>query len=216
VTYAPRPSATRAHRRRPYGLTAAEGARLVGLSPRTVQDWRASAAYVPLCPVGDSGHEQGSIYHLADLVALRVLADLRALGVTRDVAARVCEGVPLHPDATDDDDYMPYRQVAMLDPPWWYLLPVHWDLIDRHMRELPDIELIGVVPEDRVDAWVSAFDPGDVYVLHREEGFKRLSQADLPLIVLYPITALAAELAARADAWRRQRRIRQKDWMPWL
>ena len=34
--------------------------------------------------------------------------------------------------------------------------------------------------------------------------------------VWFPLSTIAADLAGQADGWRRQRRIRSKDWPPWM
>ena len=111
VTDAKRPLATWEHRRFPQGWSASEAAALAQIPKRTVQLWRSQGFFFPALPGSVTGHPDGELYSLGDVIALHSMRLLLAAGVDREVVARAGEKLPL----CDEDRYLPYREIAVVD-----------------------------------------------------------------------------------------------------
>ena len=90
-----------------------------------------------------------------------------------------------------------------LGAPWWCMIPAELDLLE------PSEELARWWPDDRLAEQVARGEltPGDGNLIWL---------APERAAVWFPISAIAAETAARADQWRRQRRTPLNHWPPWM
>lgn len=199
VSDAKRPLATWEHRRFPQGWSAAEAAALAEIPKRTVQLWRTQGFFVPALPGSVTGHPEGELYSLGDVVTLRVMRILLDAGADREVAARVGEDAP----CWEGEQYIPLRQIAVCEPAWWYFAPLYRDL-------LPDGELTPIWMGDRVDARLAG-EPD----VRRSDGLVWLGPKPR-CAVWIPFSEICAEIAGKADAWRRQRRVALKHWPGWM
>jgi hypothetical protein len=202
-----RPATTRRFRRQPLGWTAPQVAEIAGIPVRTVQHWRTLGIFVSAFPLGvEDGHKPGELYVLGDAVALRFLRDVSGLGVGLTLAARVAREVVCGETVGDDYGYFPYRELAQLDPPWWFFFPAVEQLADEErdgdlvrVWEEPMLAKRGLLRDDRPSAQLVAWD----------------SDSE-PLAYWYPISAVAAEIVGKADSWRRRHRVSVRDWPPWM
>jgi hypothetical protein len=146
-----------------------------------------------------TGHPDGELYSLGDVVALRVMRMLLEAGAEREVAARVGEDAP----CWDGERFISLREVGVCEPAWWYFVPLFEDL-------LPEGELTPIWTADRLEARLA-----DEPEIHRSEGLVWLYSEE-PCAVWLPFSEICAEIAGRADAWRRRRRIATKHWPGWM
>lgn len=172
---------------------------MAGVPARTVQTWRKDGFFVPALPGEVTGHPDGELYSLGDVVALRVMRRLLNAGADREVAARVGEDAP----CWDDEHYIALREVAVAEPAWWYFAPLYREL-------LPDGELTPIWMADRLEARLR-----EEPEVRRSDGLVWIGP-EPPCAVWLPFSEICTEVAARADAWRRQRRIPLKRWPIWL
>jgi MerR HTH family regulatory protein len=199
VSDARRPVVTWEQRRFPKGWSAPQAAELAGVPARTVQTWRKEGFFVPALPGIATGHPDGVLYSLGDVVALRMMRRLLDAGADREVVARVGEEARFW----DGEHYWALREVAVAEPPWWYLAPMYREL-------LPDGELTPIWLADQLDARLR-----DEPEVHRESGLVWLGR-DPPCAVWLPFSELCGEMCGRADSWRRRRRISPKQWPGWM
>jgi hypothetical protein len=207
-----RPATTRDFRTRPLGWTAPQVAEIVGIPVRTVQHWRTRGVFVSAFPLGvEEGHKPGELYVLGDAMALRFLRDVSRLGVGLTLAARVARevvwGEVVCGGAVGDGcKYLSYRQIAPLDPPWWFFFPAVEELAEGE----PDGELLRVWEEPMLAkrGSLSHDRPSSQPVAWESESE--------PLAYWYPISAVAAEIIGKADSWRRRHRVSVRDWPPWM
>lgn len=204
----PRPATTRRFRRQPLGWTAPQVAEIAGIPVRTVQHWRSQGVFVSTFPLGvEEGHKPGELYALGDAVALRFLRDVSRLGVALSLAARVAREVVCGEAVGDDYRYLPYREIATLERPWWFFFPAVEELAEGEESEG---ELLRVFEEPYL----------------AEHGFLGNDRASMepvplesksePLAYWYPVSALASEIVGKADSWRRRHRVSVRDWPPWM
>ena len=199
-----RPATTRRFRRQPLGWTAPQAAEIAGVPVRTVQHWRTVGIFVSAFPLGvDEGHKPGELYALGDVVGLRFLRDLLGLKVDQGLATRLARGAQVLSPGPDGE-FLAYREIASLDPPWWWHLPV----IEELAQGEPDGELLRVWDQSML---------ARRGLLRDEPGTQPIpdDEAD-PLAYWYPISAVASEVVGRADSWRRRHRVSVRDWAPWM
>jgi hypothetical protein len=103
----------------------------------------------------------------------------------------------------DGDHFYALREVAVCKPAWWYFAPLFEEL-------LPEGELSLIWTADRLDARLA--EEPDVY---RSDGLVWLYSEE-PCAVWLAFSEICAEIVAKADAWRRQRRIALKNWPGWM
>jgi hypothetical protein len=132
-------------------------------------------------------------------------------GAERKVVAWVGETLP----ASEDDGewiQLPVRWFATKDPPAWFMVPLVAEILElrppdglTQLRdELKFHDEDFVRSKERVDET-------------EHNGMVRgsLDGEDAPWVWL-PISKIAAEIAEKANQWRRQRRIPLKRWPPWM
>lgn len=201
----PRPATTTRFRTRPLGWTAPQAAEIAGIPVRTVQHWRTHRMFVSAFPLGvDEGHKLGELYALGDVVGLRFFRDLLELSVDRALATRLArEAQVLSPGP--EGEFWAYREIASLDPPWWWFFPVVEELAQEECEggllrvwDESMVVRVGVMRGERVPTQPIPDDESD------------------PLAYWYPISAVSAEIAAKADNWRRRHRIPIRNWPPWM
>jgi hypothetical protein len=144
------------------------------------------------------------LYAFGDVVALRFLRDLLNLGVDLALAARAArEAQVLSPGA--DGEGFDYRRIAVLDPAWWWFLPIVEELAQKE----PDGELLRVWDQSMLAKRGLLRDQPPATVPIADD------EAD-PLAYWYPISAVAIEIVGKADSWRRRHRVSIRDWPPWM
>ena len=214
-----RPIATREQRQFPMGWSSPEAAVLAEMPRRTVQQWRADGFFVPALPEEVTGHPQGELYSLGDVVALRVMRMLLALGVEREVVARVGEELPGWFDEDDAWSFVRLRGVASAQGSWrrvWCMVPMGVELLepvdDERERGEDDGTLLRFFDADAVEQLVASDETmrrrGDLVVWCTPE------HGDVAL--WFGLGDVAGEVIAKADQWRRQRRIPLERWPPWM
>ena len=190
-----------------------EAAELAGVPKRTVQEWRKTGFFVPALPEEVTGHPQGELYSLGDVVALRVMRMLLAYGVEREVVARAGEEVP----GFDEEacTFVGFRgMVAAGSGPLWCMVPMSVELLEPIDDETgeDDGTLLRFFDTDSVDQIVASDETkrwrdGMVVWCTPEHG---------DVALWFGFGEVAGEVIAKADQWRRQRRILLKQWPPWM
>jgi len=199
-----RPATTRRFRIRPLGWTAPQAAEIAGIPVRTVQHWRTRRVLVSSFPLGaDDGHKPGELYALGDVVALRFLRDLLGMGVHMALAARLATEAQVL-CLGRERRFFAYRKIAGLDPPWWWFFPV--------VEELAHEELEGAL----VQIWDEAMLESRHLLNANRSATRPIPDGADPVAYWYPVSAVASEVVARADNWRRRHRISIRDWPPWM
>jgi hypothetical protein len=172
---------------------------LTGVPKRTLQVWR-KGFFVPALSPEWTGHAERELYGLGDVVTVHVMRRLIAVGVDRGIVARVGEELP------ESSDGWMFRRLAAAEPAWWCLVVTNpgW-ATERD-------EIISLWPEDQLNAELLA-----EYETSEQDELIWLSGAgESPFAVAVPISKYSAVYVAKADAWRRQRRIAEKHWPPWM
>jgi hypothetical protein len=200
------------------GWSSVEAAALSGVPKRTVQEWRKTGFFVPALPEGVTGHPQGELYSLGDVVALRVMRMLLALGVEREVVARAGEELPGWFDEDDSWSFFRLRGVASAQGSWrrvWCMVPMRVELfepVDDGLESVDDGTLLRFFDADALEQLVASDEMmqrrGDLVVWWTPE------HGDVAL--WFRLADVASEVIAKADQWRRQRRIPHKRWPPWM
>jgi hypothetical protein len=73
-------------------------------------------------------------------------------------------------------------------------------------------EMISLWPEDQLNAELLA-----EYETSQQDELVWISgQGEAPCGVAVPLSQYSAVYVEKADAWRRQRRIKERDWPPWM
>jgi hypothetical protein len=190
-----------------------EAAELSGVPKRTVQDWRKTGFFVPALSEEWTGHPPGELYGLSDVLAVRLMRRLLALGVEREAVARfgeeflVYEGVPWS-----------VRSIAAVDPAWWCLVPATVELWDLRDPDTDDADEGGLCYQDAVmlDAIVERHGEDDDDLCRDDDGVYWRDDDGSMFVVWLPITRYAIGLTSKADQWRRQRRVPPNRWPPWM
>lgn len=201
----PRPATTRRFRKCPLGWTAPQAAEIAGIPVRTVQHWRTCGLFVSALPLGgEEGHKPGELYALGDLMGLRFFRDLLGLGVDPALAARLArEAQVLSPGR--EGEFFAYRKIASLDPRWWWFFPV----VEELAQEESEGELLQVWDESMLATRGLLTDQRPATQPIPDD------EADT-LAYWYPVSSVAAEIAGKADSWRRRRRVSIRDWPQWM
>ena len=98
------------------GWSSVQAAELSGVPKRTVQQWRKDSYFVPWLDVEEwTGHPQGELFSLADVVTLRVMRTLLEAGVDREIVARVGEELPAS-EVEGEEFMLPVRWLATRHP----------------------------------------------------------------------------------------------------
>jgi hypothetical protein len=170
---------------------------------------------VPALPDDWTSHPPGELYGLSDVLAVRLMRRLLALGVEREAVARFGEEFLVH-------EGLPWsvRSIAAQDPPWWCLVPATvelWDLRDPDTDDAAAADEGGLRYEGAgiIDAIIERHHREDDDLCRDDDGVYWRGEGGL-LVVWLPITRDAVELLERADLWRRQRRILVKHRPPWM
>ena len=178
-----------------------EARRPVATDRRAGQDSPSVAQggfFVPALPADLTNHSPGELYSLGDGVTVEIMRLLLDAGVDRQVVARVGEELP----AWGDEWVLSIRKLGASEPPWWCAVPLDLDELER--RSEPRY-----FDEPRIRKTFVEFG------IAERDGLLWAPEVE-PLIVFVPVSKFAAQMAAAADEWRRQRRIPPKDWPPWM
>jgi hypothetical protein len=214
-----RPIATREQRQFPLGWSSVEAAELASVPKRTVQDWRKTGFFVPALPAEVTGHPQGELYSLGDVVALRVMRMLISCGVEREVVARVGEELPGWFDEDDSWSFVRLRGVASAQGSWrhlWCMVPMSVALLEPVDDGFESVEddgtLLRFFDADAVEQLVAS----DETIRMRDGIVVWCTPEHGDVALWFGLGDVAGEVIARADRWRRQRRIPPKRWPPWM
>jgi hypothetical protein len=192
-----------------------EAAELSGVPKRTVQEWRKTGFFVPALPEEATGHPAGELYALADVVTLRLMRFLLAVGAEREAVARFGEVFLI------DCEYgLPFfaRDWARVDPELWCMVPATvelWDLEppDGYTDEDDDGCPLRFFTAARLEETLEQHPEG---ISRGDDGVSWRDEDGTLLVVWFPMTRHVIELATKADHWRRQRRIPVKHWPVWM
>jgi hypothetical protein len=202
------------------GWSSVEAAELAGVPKRTVQEWRKTGFFVPALPEGVTGHPQGELYSLGDVVALHVMRMLLALGVEREVVARVGEELPGWFDEDDSWSFVRLRGVASAQGSWrrvWCMVPMRVELFepvadDGLESDEDDATLLRFFDADSVEQLVAS----DETMRMRDDLVVWCTPEHGDVALWFGLGDVAGEVIAKADQWRRQRRILLERWPPWM
>jgi hypothetical protein len=212
-----RPIATREQRQFPKGWSSVEVAELSGVPKRTVQQWRRDGFFVPALPEEVTGHPQGELYSLGDVVALRVMRMLLTCGVEREVVARAGEELPGWFDGDGSWGFFGLRGVASAEESWrplWCMVPMSVELLEPvdGLESGEDGTLLRFFDTDSVEQLVASDE-----TMRRRDGMVVWCTPEHGDVALwFGLGDVAGEVIAKADQWRRQRRIPLKQWPPWM
>ena len=158
------------------------------------------------------------MYSLGDVVALRVMRMLLACGVEREVVARVGEELPGWFDEDDGGSFVRLRGIASAEEAWrplWCMVPMSVELlepVDDGEGGEDDGTLLRFFDADSVEHMVASDE-----TMRRRDGMVVWSTPEHGDVALwFRLADVASEVIAKADQWRRQRRIPHKRWPPWM
>jgi hypothetical protein len=174
-----------------------------------VQEWRKTGFFVPGLPSGKLGYPDGELYSFGDVVALRVMRRLLGAGVDREVVAAVGEDVP----GWNEDSFWSLRGLFVGgEEPWWLGVPFSAEVLSGFRDEEG-------APEFRCyeTSWLTQqLESDDEFAREGELVVWTSSSSGSGLMVWLPYSEVIAELATDADGFRRRRRIKERDWPPWM
>lgn len=157
-----------------WGWSAAEAASLIPMPTRTLMNWRTESLVQPTV---DLEQLPRPIYCAGDLLVARMLWDLGEAGVPRSIVSQV--GADLHRWRVEDTEagFLGVRGVAQAG--FVVMVPAHPDIVALALEHFPGDGLCSFHEADHAEQLAEL---GDV-------------------VVVYPISDIAAGLVKRIDAW---------------
>lgn len=162
--------------------------------------WRNGGFFVPALWSERFGYDVGELYGLSDVVTVKVLRLLLDVGVDREVVTSVGEHLPVVEVGT----LLNCREVATMNQ--WAVAPKGWYGLD--MLDVKSVRFFSG------DAWVAFRSTWEIDAVG--ERVSMLGGDGQVFAVGVALSQVAAEIVSKADAWRRQRRIKLEYWPPWM